>query len=368
MTDPRVEKLAQVLVGYSLDLQPGEELAIKTNPLADELNLAVYKEALKAGAHPIFLNQVPGMTEIFFKYASEKQLDYISDIDRIVHERYQAILLIEAEYNTRELSGANPASMSRRRKARASLFTTQIRRVANKELKWCMTVFPTRASAQEADMSLGDYEDFVYAAGYLDLPEPITAWKQQLDLQQRLISWLNGKDEVRIKGSDIDLRLSVQGRKFRESSGRLNFPDGEIYTSPVEESVNGWVRFAYPAIYDGHEVVDVELWFEGGKIVKEQATKAADFLTATLNTDQGSRHLGEFGIGTNYAIPRFTKNMLFDEKLGGTIHLAVGLGFPEVGGKNESGVHWDMLCDMSDSEIRFDGELFYNDGKFVVGS
>ncbi len=177
---------------------------------------------------------------------------------------------------------------------------------------------------------------------------------------------MKGKSSIVIRGKDVDLQLSIKDRSFLGAAGKENFPDGEIYTSPVEKSVNGWIRFAYPAIYDGREVSDIELWFEDGKVVREKAVKGEAFLTQILNTDPGARYLGELGIGTNYSIPRFTKNMLFDEKLGGTIHLAVGAGFPEVGGENESGVHWDMLCDMADSEMVIDGELYYKDGKFVI--
>ena len=366
MTDPRVQKLAQVLVRYSLNLQPGEEFALRTSPLAEELNLAVYKEALLAGAFVSVINIQPGVDEIFLKYAKDEQLDHVSPINRLVIENYRALLDIEAEHNTRELSGVDPNRISRTRRARKELSQTYMARMGSRDLKWCATVYPTQALAQEADMSLSEYQDFVYGAGKLDLPDPVKGWKEETARQQRLISWLEGKDQVTIQGKDVDLKLSIRGRLFEGASGQLNFPDGEIYTSPVEESVNGWVRFAYPAIYLGREVIDVELWFEDGKIVKEKASKGQEMLTELLNTDEGSRYLGELGIGTNYAIQRFTKNMLFDEKIGGTIHLAVGAGFPEVNGKNQSGIHWDMLCDMAQSEMRVDGELFYKDGKFVA--
>lgn len=367
MTDPRVQKLAQVLVNYSLNLQPGEELAIKTNPLAEELNLAVMKEALLAGAHITFLCQPPGAMELLYRYGNDSQLEYISPTVRHIHEHFRAILDIEAEYNTREFSGIDPARLRRFRKSRRAVFTKMIERIGNKDLKWTFTVFPTQANAQEADMSLAEYQEFVYSAGMLDLPDPVAAWKNEHKNQLKLISWLKGKKEVILRGKDIDLRLSIEGRDFEGASGKENFPDGEIFTSPVEESVNGWVRFSYPAIYQSREVIDVELWFEGGKVVREKAAKGQDLLTETLNTDPGARFLGELGIGTNYAIPRFTKNMLFDEKLGGTIHLALGAGFPEVGGKNESGVHWDLLCDMAESEILVDGDRFYQNGKFLIG-
>jgi aminopeptidase len=164
----------------------------------------------------------------------------------------------------------------------------------------------------------------------------------------------------------VDISLSIRDRVFEISDGRYNFPDGEIFTSPVEASVNGWIRFQYPALYQGQEVSDIELWFENGRVVKEKAGRNQDFLTSMLNIDAGARVLGEWGIGTNYGIQRFTRNMLFDEKIGGTIHFAVGAGFPECGGKNESGLHWDMLCDMADSAITLDGDLFYKNGKTVV--
>jgi aminopeptidase len=366
MTDPRVAKLAQVLVKYSLDLQPGEEFGLQTSPLADELNLAVYEEALLAGAHVYVNSSVPGMEETFYRVANDDQLDHVPRIPRLIAEQFRAFLVIMAPSNTRDLSGVDPARQSRARRARAVISKTIGERVARKEMKGCITLFPTNASAQEADMSLREYQDFVYGAGLLDQPDPVASWTEEGERQRRIIEWLAGRDQVIMKGSDIDLRLSIEGRTFIEASGKYNFPDGEIYSSPVEASVNGWVRFAYPAIYAGREVADIELWFEDGRIVKEQASKGRELLTALLDTDDGSRYLGEWGIGTNYGIQRFTKNMLFDEKMGGTIHLAVGRGFPEAGGQNESGIHWDMLCDMSESEITVSGDLFYRDGRIAI--
>ncbi|MCS6910932.1 MAG: aminopeptidase, partial [Anaerolineales bacterium] len=264
------------------------------------------------------------------------------------------------------LSGIDPSRQARVRKANAPLTKTFLERAARKELRWVLTQFPTQALAQEAEMSLADYEDFVYGAGLLDQPDPVALWREEGARQQRLIQWLAGRESVVLKGTNIDLRLSIKGRKFIGADGKYNFPDGEIFTGPVEDSVNGWVRFRYPAIYGGQEVTDIELWFEDGKVVKEQASKNRELLTALLDTDAGARYLGEWGIGTNYGIRRFTKNMLFDEKMGGTIHLAVGASYPETGGNNESGLHWDMLCDMAESEITVDGEVFYRNGKPVI--
>jgi aminopeptidase len=221
--------------------------------------------------------------------------------------------------------------------------------------------------AQEADMSLSDYREFVYGAGLLNDPDPVARWREEGERQQKLIKWLAGKNQVTLQGANVDLKFSIKDRTFKEADGKYNFPDGEIFTGPVEESANGWIRFGYPAIYSGQEVTDIELWFENGRVVKEKASKGQELLTSLLNTDAGARFLGEWGIGTNYGIGRFSKNMLFDEKLGGTIHLAVGASYPETGGKNDSGLHWDMLCDMAESEITIDGALFYKNGKPVIG-
>ena len=366
MADARVEKLAKVMVNYSLELKPGQKFWLRTTPLAEELNLAVYEEAVKAGAHTFVDQRMPGAEEIFYKYASGAQLDYVSPIRELIAETFEASLYIDAEHNSRNLAGIDGARMARTRKAGAELFRKLLQRSADGSYRWCITVYPTHSMAQDADMSLADYREFVYAAGMLSEPDPVAFWREEGRKQTELADWLKGHDRAVLKGSNVDITLSIRDRRFEISDGRYNFPDGEIFTSPVEDSVNGWIRFKYPAIYDGQEVTDIELWFEDGRVVKEKAAKNEKLLTSLLNTDAGARILGEWGIGTNYGIQRFSKNMLFDEKIGGTIHFAVGAAFPECGGRNESGLHWDMLCDMAESEITVDGELFYKNGKTVI--
>ncbi len=366
MADPRIEKLAKVMVNYSLELKPGHQFWLRTTPLAEELNLAVYEEAVKAGAHVFVDQRMPGAEEIFFKYASDQQLDYVAPIRRTVVETFDASLYIEALHNSRSLSGIDGARMARARKAGAPLSTKLMQRAAEGEHRWCITVYPTHAMAQDADLSLADYREFVYGAGMLNEEDPVAFWKEEGRKQQKLANWLKGHDKVVLKGSNVDITLSIRDRTFDISDGRYNFPDGEIFTSPLEDSANGWIRFKYPAIYNGQEVTDIELWFENGRVMKEKAAKSQELLTSLLNTDAGARTLGEWGIGTNYGIQRFSKNMLFDEKIGGTIHFAVGAGFPECGGCNESGLHWDMLCDMAESEITVDGEVFYRNGQIVI--
>ena len=366
MPDPRVSKLAKVLVHYSVEIQKGEQVAIRTSPIADELTLAVYEEVIKAGGHPFVVNEVSGADEVFFKFASDEQLDYVSPVSKLVLETFDASISIWTDYNTRKLSGISPERISRNRKAQSALMKSSMKRSAEGSYKWTLTVYPCNAMAQEADMSLRDYTDFVYGAGLLDHDDPVALWCEEEARQKKLTGWLKGRENAVIKGANVDVTLSIKDRLFVESAGKKNFPSGEVFTGPVEDSVNGWVRFKYPAIYSGQEITDIELWFENGKVVKEKASKNQELLTSTLNTDTGSRFLGEWGIGTNYGIQRFTKNMLFDEKIGGTIHFAVGAGYPETKSRNESGIHWDMLCDMSDSEIRVDGDLFYKNGKTVI--
>jgi aminopeptidase len=281
-------------------------------------------------------------------------------------ETFDASLNLWTEHNTRELSGIDPGRLARSAKAGAGLNKTFFGRAAKGEMRWCLTAYPSQALAQEADMSLAEHREFVFGAGMLNEEDPLKFWREMGVSERRAAEWLKGRKQVTLKGENADLKLSIDGRTFIPCDGKVNFPDGEIFSGPVEDSVEGWIRFRYPAIEYGQEVTDIELWFEKGRVVKEKASKNQELLTSLLDSDAGARTVGEFGIGTNYGITRFTKNMLFDEKIGGTIHLALGNGYPESGSKNESGIHWDMLCDMNEAEITADGEVFYKDGKLVI--
>ncbi len=367
MQDPRVERLAAVLVRYSTSVRPGDLVAIQGMPEAAPLLLAVYEEVLRAGGHPHLLVSIPGAEEAFFRLASDAQLEFISPLNRLVIEQFDALINVRSERNTRELSGIDPSRQRQRSRAMTPLMKTYMQRGAAGELKWVATLYPTAAYAQEADMSLRDYEDFVYRACFCDQEDPVARWQEVHERQERLIAWLKGKRQVRITGPNADLTLSIEGRTFINSDGHHNMPCGEIFTGPVEDSAQGWVRFTYPAITGGREVEGIELWFEDGRVVKATARKNEEYLLQMLEADPGARYLGEFAIGTNSGIQRFTKNILFDEKIGGSFHLALGAGYPETGSRNESAIHWDMICDMRDGgEIRVDGELFYRNGEFVV--
>ncbi len=366
--DPRVDKVANVLVNYSVAVQRGDFVQIRVfDPLATPLALEVYKYVLQAGGNAFFRMAPTGADEVFFRYASDEQLDFLSPLSQWIIEHIDVDIALLADVNTKALTNVDPARIVRMRKTNAPISKRFMERQASGALRWTLTQYPTQAAAQDAEMSLSEYEDFVYGAAMVHLDDPVAYWRQKSAEQQRLVDWLKGRDRVEVRGENVDLTLSIRDRVFINADGKKNFPDGEIFTGPVEDSVNGWVRFTYPAIYNSREVEGVELWFENGRVVKATARKAEDFLNSVLDTDAGARYVGEFAIGTNEGIQKFTRNILFDEKIGGTIHMALGASYPDTGGKNDSAIHWDMICDMrSGGEIRVDGDLFYKDGKFTV--
>ncbi len=367
MTDRRTTNLADILVNYSLKVEKGDRVAIMGSTLAEPLILELERCILRSGGHPESFIRLPGSDYVRFSESSDEQLEYTSPVFRLMIEEYEGLIQLRSSANTRALTNIPAERQGIRAKSMTEIMKRYHERSASGDLRWVVSMFPTQALAQEAELSLCEFEDFVYRATYADLADPVKAWRQIHDDQQRLVEWLKGKKEVVITGVDVDLKLSIQDREFINSDGKFNMPSGEIYTSPVEDSVQGWIRFSYPAIQAGTEVNGVKLTFEGGEVVKASAEKNEAFLKEMLSVDDGAKRLGEFAIGTNVGIDRFIGTMLFDEKIGGTIHLALGNGFPEIGGENTSAIHWDMLCDMKDGgKIVIDGELFYDSGEFKI--
>lgn len=366
MRDVRIVKMADVLVNYSLALHPGDVVLIKGSEIAAPLIHAVYEAAVKAGAYPEVQVELTGLTETFLKEASDDLIKTVSPFNRLAMETFNALLSIRGEANLRSLSGVNPERQAARSKANSDISRTFMQRSASGDLRWCVAQFPTHANAQEANMSLADYEDFVFrACGVLE-KDAAGFWRQMHADQERAMNLLSQHDNLRIVGPDTDLSLRVGGRTWINSSGEANLPDGEIFTGPVEDSANGYIRFSFPGIYGGKAIEDIWLRFDKGKVVDARAADGEELLKALLNTDAGASYLGELGIGTNFGITRHTRNMLFDEKIGGTVHLAVGGGYPETGSQNESAIHWDMLCDLREGgEIYGDGKLIYKNGQFL---
>lgn len=367
MTDPRVDKLADILVNYSIKVQPDEWIVVNSHVAATPLVEAVLAHIYRAGGHGNVMLATNGLQEIRLRETSEAQLQWVGPVEQIVFEQADAFISIGATDNTRTLTNIDPKRSQMAQLARRELLQIFEAREAEGKLRWVGTQFPCEAYAQEADMSLREYEDFVYGATFADKDDPVASWQAVHDMQQRLIDWLAGKKDVVVRGPNIDMTLSIEGRTFINSAGTHNMPSGEIFTSPVEDSAEGWVRFTYPAIRGGREVEGVEFKFEKGKIVAASAKKNEAYLLSQLDADPGARFLGEFAVGTNYGIQKFTKSILYDEKIGGTIHMAIGRGFLEAGSKNQSAIHWDFICDMrQDSEILIDGELFYKNGQFQL--
>jgi aminopeptidase len=367
MTDPRVAKLADLLVNYSLELKTGEIVRIDGGTVAAPFVRELYREALRAGANPRTRVEVEGIDVITVGEASDEQLTFVSEIDRFEIEHVDAIVTIWGDRNTRALSQADPQRVSKKIAARRKLTNRLWERIDDGKAKWVGTRFPTDAHAQDAEMSLAEYEDFVYGACHVcDDEDPVRHWRGvSVQLNERARE-LNTFTEFRVVGPDTDLRLNVAGREWLAADGRLNMPDGEIFTSPVETETEGEIRFSFPAIFQGRGVEDVRLRFEGGRVVRAEAANGNEFLQSLLDMDAGARVLGEVAFGLNYEIDRFTRDILFDEKIGGTMHFALGSSFKKLGGRNESGLHWDMICDLrADGEVYADGELVWKAGHFL---
>lgn len=369
MRDPRTERLAKILVGYSTRIGPGEVVAIDGESGAQPLLLAIYEEVLKAGANPILNVSLDGQAAAYYRHASDEQLEWVSPVSEWLLDNADVRIAVGAAGNPRELSGVPPERQTRRQAATGPLLARALERAARDEFRWCYTLYPTNAYAAEAEMSLVDYEDFYFGA-CLAGPEdgdPLTAWERASEETRRLADRVEGGEEVRVTAPGTDITLGIAGRRFIPCDGRHNMPDGEFFTGPVEDSVEGEVSFHLPATIGGREVSGVRLRFESGRVVEASAQRGEEYLHELLDTDDGARRLGELGIGTNYAIDRGTREVLLDEKIGGTVHMAVGRSYPESGGENESSVHTDLVCDLRlGGRLEVDGEVIQEDGKFLV--
>jgi aminopeptidase len=367
MVDQRMEKLANLIVNYSTAVKPGDKVWIRGEAGGAPLMMEMYKQVLKAGGLPFITPELDEMKPVLLKYGSSEQVTYMPAAVKNLFETSDVMIVIRAEQNTHALSGASPQAMVQWSKGRAETQGIYMDRAAKGELRWALTLFPTQAYAQDADMSLEEYADFVYGACMPDASDPVGYWRGVSARQEKIIAWLKGKKAVHVIGKGTDLRLSIAGRPFINCDCKLNIPDGEIFCGPVEDSAEGYVTYTYPAIYNSREVTGVHLEFEKGRVVKASAQKNEDFLLKTLDTDEGSRGLGEFAIGTNEGIQKFTGQILFDEKIGGSFHMALGAGYPESGSHARSAIHWDMICDLRDGgQIWVDDQLLYENGKFVI--
>jgi len=325
MPDPRIEKLAKTLVDYCAAIQPGDKLILTGEVPGLPLIRETYKRAILAGGLVILDLEDEQSADYLLRHGTDEQLAWVPPLVRWRAEEANVSINIRAASNTRHLSSFDPKRGVIREQAIRNFAQGRMDRAARGLFRWSVTLFPTEAYAQEADMSLEEFEDFVYSATFSDQPDPIARWKAVRDNQQKYVDWLKGHKSVVVRGPNADLTLNINGRTFINSDGRRNMPSGEIFTGPVEDSANGWVHFTYPAVRQGRRVEGVELRFENGKVVEASATKNQEYLLAQIDADPGARYLGEFAIGTNYGINRFVGNTLFDEKIGGTFHMALGM-------------------------------------------
>lgn len=371
MADPRITNFAKILVERCTRVQPGDRILIEATTVAEPLVRELYIQILEKGGHPHPLLQLPDMfcpghEDLLLMHGDEDQIDFTPTFQKWAYEQFEGRIRVHSATNTRSQTNIDSSKLQRRGKSTGVITETQMRRGAEGAFKWVTTLYPTDAYAQDAEMSLEQYADFVFRAVHANEEDPIAYWKKVEQRQQSAVDYMAGKNQVTLHGPNVDMTLSVKGRTFLNACGTNNMPDGEIFTGPVEDSVNGWVRFTYPAIYNGVAVEGAELTFSNGQVTQAKADKNQDFLLKMLESDAGSRYLGEFAIGTNFEIDRFTGQILFDEKIGGSFHMALGAGYPDTGSKNKSAIHWDMICDLrTNSEILVEGELFYKNGKFV---
>ena len=360
MTGIDARAFADLLAGYCLDVRPGQQVLVRSTTHAAPLLLELQRAILERDAWPLLRVELPGQARSFYDHAGDRHLDDISNLALAEAKGIDASLGITATADLQELVGVDPARITRLARARRPM------REATMKKRWCSTLWPTEALAEQAGMTLPDYEAFVTRALFLDQPDPVISWGGLRTFQAKLIERLKEARDVRVEADGTDLTLRVAGRTWVNSDGRRNMPSGEVFTGPHEKSANGRIRFTVSSSPEGVDVDGVELEFRDGEVVGARADTGEDYLGRALETDAGARFLGELGIGTNFGIDRPTGTILFDEKIGGTVHLALGRSYPETGGKNASALHWDLICDLRQGgRLTADGDVLMLDGRFA---
>lgn len=361
------EKLARLVCEYSLEIKENQIVEIRGEVCAEPLIKALYKEILLKGAYPIVKMSFSEQLSYFYKYANENQLRLIPESVMTGAKTHHALIYIDSESNTKQLSLVDKQKVAVNKSATKILKDIMFEREAKGEFRWTIAPYPTSSMAQDAEMDIESYSQFVFDACKLNEDDPVLAWKRVKNYQEGIVERLSGAKSIRIVGEKTDLTLNVEGRMWINCCGKHNMPDGEVFTSPVESSATGFIYFDLPTSFLGVEVQGVLLKFENGKVIDAKAEKNEDFLIKMLETDEGAKYVGEIAFGLNDNIKFPTKNILFDEKIGETIHLAIGSSYPEAGGKNKSGLHWDLIKSMKDGEVYSDNKLIYKNGRFIDG-
>jgi aminopeptidase len=359
--DP-IARWADLLVGYCLEVERGETIVIASELEALPLVEAAGKAVVLRGAHPLVRLEIPGMQEFYLEHASPEQLTHLPPVALLEAEAVDGRIRIAAERDAQSMSRLDPRRLAAHQKA-----MEPVRRAARQK-RWVLTQYPTAGYAAAAGMALADYEAFVARALFLDQADPSEAWRDLGRRQAALVEFMSKVDTIRVEADGTDLSISVAGRTWINSDGRRNMPSGEIFSGPIEDSANGRLRCGFPVCRDGRKLEGIELELRRGEVVAARAEKGEDYLVAMLDLDGGARRLGEIGLGLNPRIDRFTGSILFDEKIGGTVHFALGQSYPETGGVNASALHWDLIVDSrSGGRIWADRRLVMDDGKWLVG-
>ncbi len=362
MQDDVVARWAELLVDYCLKVEHDETIVLSSEVLALPLVEACFKAIVLRGAYPLVRLEIAGLHEFFVEHASETQLATLPPAMLFDAQSAAARIRISAESDTRSMSRIDPKRQALFERSQEPI------RQATRRARWVVTQYPTVAYAALAGMPLSDYEEFVTRSMFLDRPDPRGAWQELGQRQAGLVEFMARVKSIRIEADGTDLQLSVAGRTWINSDGRRNMPSGEIFTGPAEDSATGRIRCGFPVCRDGRELVGIELEFRQGKVVAARASKGEDYLLAMLELDPGARRLGELGLGLNSGIDRFTGSILYDEKIGGTVHLALGQSYPETGGINTSALHWDLIVDTrTEGRITADGRLVMENGRWLVG-
>jgi len=355
--DIRTKKLAQLIVKYSVFVKHGENVIISGSTEAEEFIRALYEEIIKAGGHPILRLTLPGLSHSFYKHAQKHHIDKFPDDFEYVVKNSSKYIGIDTRSNTRELTNCDPAKIA----SKSKVVHPIVEYIVNsKPLMHRVTVgFPCQALAQEAEMSLSEYEDFVFDACLQD-------WNKLGKLMDKILKKFKKNSDVQIVGEGVDLKMRVHGDKAIADKGEENMPGGEVFMAPVRDSLNGWIKFDYPSVRDGKEVSDIGLVFKNGRVIESKASKNLDYLRKMLLVDKNAEFVGELGIGCNPKIKKYTNNLLFDEKIGGTIHLALGMAYRENGGGNDSVLHWDIVKSMKKGKIIVDGNVIQDRGIWKI--
>ncbi|OYT27126.1 MAG: aminopeptidase [Thermoprotei archaeon ex4572_64] len=370
MFEEYVPKFAKLLIDYCIEAKSGDEVLITSTLEAKLLIKHLIKELVLKDAYPLVNLLDEELIETFYEYAGDSVLKHLSKIDYDYAEVPNASIRVISSTHTKYLASIDSEKIRKRQAALKPLTEIFNKRDEEGSLRWCVTIYPTKALAQQAEMSLKHYEEFIIKACMLDKEDPVKGWLNFSKELYRVCDELSRRTEFRIVHPDgTDLRVVVdKSRKWIVDDGKNNMPGGEIFTAPVEESIEGTIVFSGIQNFRGmFDIENIKLRVKNGVIVDAKAEKGQEFLEKIVNTDEGSRRFGELGIGFNYGITRITRQVLLDEKIGGTIHLAIGMAYRRCGGKNESSIHWDLIKDMrSGGKIYADGELIYENGKFTI--